>query len=130
MIKFRQQNFSEKDMGKIINDLTGKLSRDRLDDYEIIDTDTSLPTDSVSVYPDPDNLKIYIPEDLDYAQYEIDDFLRVTVKYLRVSTDYDRKFYIMSLSGGRLQKDQLYKLVKFIIQNEDFCTILENERNK
>ena len=72
---------------------------------------------------DPGGLKIYIPRDYEYSQYEIDDFIRTQAKFVRTNTNMERNIYVMKLMGS-LTFPQLYKLVKFIIAEEGFCTLL------
>lgn len=106
----------------IVDRLVAKLDKNKIDDYEISD---KIPNDVISIYPDQAGTKIFIPERLESSQYEIDDFLRITARFVRVNTTYDRRFYTMTLSGI-LKSDELYKIVKYIIEEQGFCTILTN----
>jgi len=122
MIVLRQKNTNKIDQ-IMIKRITSKLDQDKVLDYEVSD---KIPKDVISIYPDLNEVKIYVPEELDYAQYEIDDFMRVLARFVKVNVDFDKKFYIITLSGT-LQFNQLIKLIEFIIEKEEFCTILTNK---
>lgn len=107
--------------GKMITRLTEKLDRDHVEDYEVTDR---IPKDVISVTADPTSLKIYIPRDYEYSQFGIDDFIRSQVSHIRTTVTLDRNIYVMKLSGS-LTFDQYYKLVRYIIDEEEFCSILE-----
>ena len=120
----RMRLFSSYAIEKMIAKLTEKLDRDRINDYEIT---TKIPKDVISIYPDPKNIKIYIPEDIEYSQKDIDDNIRSMVPYMRTSTTMERDIYVMRVSGGSFNENQLYKLVKYIIDENDFCSIINDE---
>lgn len=117
MLILRNKNFSCKTM---INRITSKLEKLGLD----YDVSSRIPIDSISITMDLNDLKIYIPTDNEYAQYGIDDFIREMVPYIRTNTVLDRNIYVMKLSG-KLNEDQLFKLVKHVIEEEDFCTLID-----
>lgn len=120
MIVLRSKYFSTKDM---INKLVAKLEHDGVEDFDVSD---KIPKDSISINADLGNLLIYIPMDLEYSQYGIDDFIRSMVPYLRTSTILERDIYKMKLSG-KLTEQQYIKLVKYIIDEEEYCVILNDE---
>ena len=69
-------------------------------------------------------MKIYIPRDLDYVQYKIDDEIRLLAKFVRTQVNLERNIFVMKLNGT-LTPAQQAKLVKFIIEEEGYCTILD-----
>lgn len=117
MIILREKNYSN----QFLSRLTSELDRSGYEDYDIC---SSIPGDSISVNTDLNNLQIYIPVDLEYSQYGIDDFIHSLAPFVRTSLMLDRNIYIMSLSG-RLTEAQYTKLVKHIIDQEDSCIIVE-----
>ena len=121
MIILRTAKFSTTD--SMINNIASRLDRDGVDDYEISD---SIPSDSISITSDLKDTKIYIPTDFEYSQFEIDDYIRSMVSYMRPTTTYDRNIYVMKLSG-RLSETQYYKLVKYIATEHEFCVIINKE---
>lgn len=121
MIIFRIRHFSDLQTRKMITKLTEKLDRDRIEDYEVSD---KIPRDVISISPDPSSIKIYIPRDLEYSQYTIDDTIRSLVPHLRTTTTLERDIYVMKLSGT-LNFDQLYKLIREIIEDNEFCSIID-----
>lgn len=120
MIILRTSHFSY-DSKKMIDKIIEYLDKRNIEDYSI---EKKIPLDSISVSTDPDEIKIYIPREFEYSQYDIDDFIRSMVSYARTNTKLDRNIYIMKVSVA-LKPDQMAKLVEYIIEEWDFCTILE-----
>lgn len=122
MITFRRKRFSATYKSVMIAEVTEKLDKERIYDYEV---DSSIPRDVISVTSaNLGNVEIYLPKSEDYAQYGIDDFLRSIVPHVRTYTTLDRDIYIMKVRGS-LNASQYYKLIKYIIENEGFCAILD-----
>lgn len=103
----------------VLEKITQKLDKERIDDYEV---NESIPRDVVSIDLENGQTKIYIPEDYDYAQYEIDDFLRSKSSMIRTTTETERDITVMKVDKT-LTINQIYDLIKFIIKNYDFCNI-------
>ena len=103
MIVPRIRYFSDLQARKMITKLTEKLDKDRIGDYEVSNK---------------------IPKDLEYSQYEIDDFIRSMAAHIRTITILERDIYVMKLSGS-LTFEQIYKLIREIIDTEEFCTIID-----
>lgn len=122
MIVLRLNYFSNLNNSKMIEKVTEKLDRSGVYDYEVTD---KIPLDVISINSDLDNLRIYIPIDLEYSQYDIDDFIRDLAPYFRTSTSLDRNIYVMKLNG-KINLDQYCKLIKFIVEEEEFCSIIDN----
>ena len=120
MIVLRQRLYSRNRI--MIDRITKKLDNAGLDDYDV---DSRIPGDSISVSSDLGNLKIYIPHNIEYFKYDLDDFIRGLSGVLRTKTSLDGDVYEMSVYGGRLTEDQYFKLLKYIIEEEEFVTILE-----
>ena len=121
MIIYRMRHFSSINNRKMIEKLVNKLDSDNIEDYEILQR---IPKDVISLTSDIQNLRIYIPTDYEYSQYEIDDFIRTMISYARTTTILDRDIYVMKISVS-LTFDQYYKLLRFIIKDNGFCAIIE-----
>ena len=106
----------------MIDKLINRLDRDNITDYEVV---SRIPNDVISIYPDSSSVNIFLPEDYEYSQYEIDDFIRSMAPHLRTSITSKNNIYNMKVSGP-LTEIQIYKLIKFIIESSDFCAILDN----
>ena len=119
MIILRTTNYSD----NMVNNITSRLDREGVEDYEVSD---SIPSDSISITSDLKDTKIYIPTDFEYSQFEIDDYIRSLVSYMRPTTTYDRNIYVMKLTG-RLSEVQYYKIVKYIATKHEFCVIINKE---
>lgn len=116
----RQKSYS---FGNSLSDkISERLDRERCQDYEV---SNRIPSDAIGINSDLNNLEIYIPEDMEYDQYEIDDFIRNMVPFSRTNVVDDRNIFIMTVSK-KLTEDQYYKLVKFIINEYEFCVIVNN----
>ena len=104
---------------EIMENLVDRLDRAGYDDYEISD---SISSDSITITPDN---KIYIPSDLDYMQYNIDDFLRKENRFIRTNIDQVNRNLLCMNINGTLTEPKLFKLVSYIIEEEGFITLLE-----
>ena len=114
----------EKAFSKIVADkISQKLDRDGIEDYDVSE---KISDDCISITSDLKNVEVYIPLDLEYSQYPIDDILRKIAPYLRSTTTLERNIYVMKVSG-RMTEDQYYKFVKGIIKSEEFINILEKD---
>lgn len=121
MIKFREKDFSVFDK-HMLDNIINKLESEKIEDFEITE---KVPKDSISITGDIKNIKLYIPIDLEYTQIKIEDFIRELSKFNRCSTNLDRNIFVMKLSDS-LTLPQYIKLVKFIIEEEGFCSILKS----
>jgi len=119
MIILRQQNFSS---NYLIGKITDKLEKDEIEEYDV---DSNIPNDSISIQCTLNSPEIYLPKDFEYSQYDIEDFIRSMMPYMRVNIELDRNIYRMKLNG-RLNENQFYKLVKHIIEESEFCILIEN----
>ena len=117
MIIIRERYFSKTLIDSVIN----KLNEEDIEDFEV---SNRISRESVSITSDLGNLKIYIPTDLDYFQYDLDDFIRATASFSKTNTELDRNIYIMTISR-RLTEQQYYKLIKYIIKETEYCTIID-----
>ena len=125
MIIFREKTysyFSSSKANAMLKRITTKLDSEREENYDV---ETSIPDDVISVNLDLDNLKIYIPEEFEYSQYSIDNRIRTLAGYVRTETRFERDIYIMELTS-KITFDQYYKIIKFIIQEEGFCSIVNH----
>lgn len=110
--------FSYRDR-EIMENLVDRLDRAGYDDYEISD---EISTDSITLTSDN---KIYIPGDLDYMQYKIDDFLRKENRFIRTRIEQvSRNLLCMNITGT-LTEPKLFHLAAYIIDEEGFITLLE-----
>lgn len=121
MIKFREKDFSVFDKNMLDN-IKNKLESEKIEDFEITE---KVPKDSISITGDIKDIRLYIPIDLEYTQIKIEDFIRELSKFNRCSTNLDRNIFVMKLSDS-LTLPQYIKLVKFIIEEEGFCSILKS----
>lgn len=108
----------------MIDRITKKLDNAGLDDYDIA---SRISKDSISVTSDLGNLKLYLPREYEYSQYDIDDFIR-GLGMFRTKTVPDGNQFVMTISGGRLTEVQYFKLLKYIIEENEFITILEEDK--
>ena len=122
MVILRQRLYSR--IKAMIDKITAKLDKAGIDDYDIV---SRIPGDTISITADLGNLKIYLPRDFEFSQYDIDDFIRDMVGYLRTKTILDRNIYVMSVLGGKLTEEQYFKLVKHIIEENEFIAIINDE---
>lgn len=122
MIILRQRHFSVSDR-KMIEKLIEKLEKAGIEDYEIV---PRIPRNIISISIDSLGIvKVYLPLEEEYMQYDIDDFIRRNFGlHYRTLTTLDRNIYVQKVSQS-LGLDNLVKLINFIIEETDFCAILE-----
>lgn len=122
MITFREKNYS--DMNKSsIKEIVEKLEKERIEDFEVREY---ISDNDISINTDLDNLEIYIPKEADFARYDIEDFISDMLPYSSINTVMERKVYVLKVRG-KLRKDQYYKLLKFIIEEEGYVVIKSSE---
>ena len=119
----KQRSFSGNQ--QMIDRITKKLDNAGLDDYDVA---SKISKDSISITSDLGNLKLYLPYEYEYSQYDIDDFIRGLSGAFRTKTVPDGDIYVMTVYGGRLNEIQYFKLLKYIIEENEFVTILENDK--
>lgn len=115
MTKFKQKTFSN-----TLENVKRKLNSEGIRDFDV---SCRVPSDCISIDTNLNKLTIYLPEELEYSQYGIDSFIRSMVPYARTTVNQDRSMYIMTVNG-RLSEAQLVKLIKFIIQDSEFCMLI------
>ena len=101
--------------------IIAKLDENKIQDYEISNKPS---VDNISITTDLRNLTVYFPEDCEYDVYSVESFLRDLNPLFRPSTRLDRNIYVMNISRP-LTEFQYYKLIKEIIDLNDFCTIID-----
>lgn len=119
----KQRSFSGNQ--QMIDRITKKLDNAGLDDYDVA---SKISKDSISITSDLGNLKLYLPYEYEYSQYDIDDFIRGMSGAFRTKTVPDGDIYVMTVYGGRLNEIQYFKLLKYLIEENEFVTILENNK--
>lgn len=115
MIILREKYYS---IFTLLEKVVRRLDNAGIEDYSIED---QIPRDVISY--DIFNNTIYLPKDYEYSQYNIDDYIRTLVPYMRTNTTLDRNIYKMSISG-KLSEVQIFKLVKYIAEEEGFCVLI------
>lgn len=115
--KARFKLFSSKMTDKLIE----RLGQMGVVDYEVSD---QVPKDVISITSDPRSVKIYIPEDMEDSQYDLEDCIRGINKFVRSQVTTERGFFVMKLVG-MLTLIQLAKVIEHITDEEGFCTILD-----
>ena len=106
-----------------IKEIVEKLEKERIEDFEVREY---ISDNDISINTDLDNLEIYIPKEADFARYDIEDFISDMLPYSSINTVMERKVYVLKVRG-KLRKDQYYKLLKFIIEEEGYIVIKSSE---
>ena len=122
MIILRQRHFSLSDR-KMIEKVINKLEDEDIEDFRVVSSPRS---DVISVGVNQGGMvKIYLPLAYEYTQFDIDDFIRRNLgMHFRTSTIRDRNLYIQSIRG-ELGVNQIFSLIEFIIEETEFCAIIE-----
>lgn len=120
MIIFREKTYSNLFLDRVTNE----LNRTGYQDYDV---SSIIPKDSISLNTDLEHLKINVPVNFEYSQYGIDDFIRSMVPYARTRTTLDRNIFEMTLLC-KLNESQYIKLIKYIMDQEGTCIIVNDEQ--
>lgn len=107
----------------MIDRVVNKLEKTGYEDFDVV---SRIPADSISVNSDLQNLKVYLPKEFEYSQYDIDDFIRALPGYIRTKTVLDRDIYVMTVTG-RINEEQYCRLLKYIIDENAFVAIINDE---
>lgn len=122
MITFREKTYSNMNKNNV-KEIVEKLEKERIEDFEVREY---ISDNDISINTDLDNLEIYIPQEADFAKYDIEDFISDMLPYASISTVLERKVCILKVRG-KMRKDQYFKLIKFIIDEEGFVVIKSPE---
>lgn len=120
MIIFRRKLYSNI-LGRfpMIKEISKMLDDSREYNYDLED---NIPSDSVSLNFDLSNMIINLPLDMEYIQYDIDDFVRSLNPSFRTSSIPDRDIVRVKIKGN-LSLSQAYKLVKYLIKVAEYIVI-------
>lgn len=123
MITFRPRLYSMTDT--LIKNITDKLDRERIEDYDVSD---EIPRDCISIGTDLKQIKIFVPAipKFELSQFDIEDQIRDIIPYMRTTVHLDRNVYIVTLDT-RVNETQYFKIIKSIVENQEFCMILNNK---
>ena len=120
MIIFRRKLYSDiLDKYPMIKKISKMLDDNREYNYDLED---NIPSDSVSINFDLNNMVINLPLELEHIQYKIDDYVRSLNPSFRTIPEQDRDIVKVKIKGS-MTLNQAYKLVKFIIKEADYLVI-------
>ena len=122
MIRFREKTYSEMNKNNV-KEIVDKLEKERITDFEVCEY---ISDNDISINTDLENLEVYIPKDADFARYDIEDFISDMLPYASINSKIERSVIILKVRG-RMKKDQYYKLIKYIIDEEGFIVIKSPE---
>lgn len=122
MITFREKTYSNMNKNTV-EEIVEKLEKERIEDFEVREY---ISDNEISINTDLDKLEVYVPREADFARYDIEDFICDMLPYVSINTVQERKVYVLKVRG-KMRKDQYYKLIKFIIDEEGFIVIKSPE---
>ena len=122
MITFREKTYSNMNKNTV-EEIVEKLEKERIEDFEVREY---ISDNEISINTDLDKLEVYVPREADFARYDIEDFICDMLPYVSINTVQERKVYVLKVRG-KMRKDQYYKLIKFIIDEEGFIVIKSAE---
>lgn len=121
MITYMQKEYTKSD--DVIQKTEQELERDRIYDFEV---DDKVSKNYISISANLGNLEIWIPQDLEFSQYSIDDYIRELLPYAYTNVRFESNIYKMSVKG-KLNQTQYVKLIKHIIKEAEFVVIVNRE---
>lgn len=98
-----------------------KLEGHNIYDYEV---SLSISRDNISVTKDLSKFKVYFPLGLEYNQYEVSDLIRLSQPGVRTNTEQEYDMVTLSTTGP-ITEATFFKVLKKIIENEGFVTIVD-----
>ena len=120
MIVYKQKEYTSS--SEVIQKAVQELEKERIMDFDISD---KISKNSISISGNLGNLEIWIPQDLEFSQYSIDDYLRELLPYSYTNTRFESNVYKMSVKG-KLTFSQYIKLLKHIIKESEFVVLVED----
>ena len=118
MIIYKQKEYSNS--SEVIQKATQTLEKDRVYDYEVSD---KISKEFISISGNLGNLEIWIPQEFEFTQYSIDDFIRELLPYAYTNVRFESNVYKISVKG-KLTLPQYIKLLKHIIKEAEFVVIV------
>ena len=113
--------FSENDTEKLFKEIIDDLKRKNIID---VDIDNKLvPRDCVGVTGDLRSVKIYLPEDEEYLQYEVEDWIRKTIKLARTNITFECNVLAIKVMTP-MTKVQYRSLIEYLVKEFGFCSLL------
>ena len=105
----------------VIQKTVEALEKERNHDFEVSD---KVSKDFISLSGNLGNLEIWIPQEYEFSQYSIDDKIRDMLPYAYTNVRFESNLYKMSVKG-KLTQPQYLKLVKHIIEETEFVTLVD-----
>ena len=112
--------FKEKS-AQMLDRISQKLDQAGLEEYEMV---TDVPEDSVSITGELLDTIVYLPQKYEYLQYDVSDFIRTLSPSLRSTSEVNRDLIKIKVRG-KLTEPQYFKLIKYLIDETEFCSIIE-----
>lgn len=113
---------TKKKMFSSVSDkIIDRLERDRVRDFDLVD---DIQKDCISIELVLNNPKIYLPMELEFAQFDVDSYIRKISPYSRTNTKLERNIYVMSVYN-RFTEAQFANLVKYIIGEYEYCALIQ-----
>lgn len=120
MITYKQKEYTNS--SDVIRRATESLEKERTYDYEVSD---KISKDFISISGNLGNLEIWIPEEFEFSQYSIDDFIREMLPFAYTNVRQESGIYRMSVKG-KLTQTQYTKLLRHIIKEAEFVVLVDN----
>lgn len=120
MITYKQKEYTNS--SDVIRKATESLEKERTYDYEVSD---KISKDFISISGNLGNLEIWIPEEFEFSQYSIDDFIREMLPFAYTNVRQESGIYKMSVKG-KLTQTQYTKLLRHIIKEAEFIVLVDN----
>lgn len=120
MITYKQKEYTNS--SDVIRKATESLEKERTYDYEVSD---KVSKDFISISGNLGNLEIWIPEEFEFSQYSIDDFIREMLPFAYTNVRQELGLYKMSVKG-KLTQTQYTKLLRHIIKEAEFVVLVDN----
>lgn len=120
MITYKQKEYANS--SDVIRKATEALEKERTYDFEVSD---KISKDFISISGNLGNLELWIPEEYEFSQYSIDDFIREMLPFAYTNVKQESNLFKMSIKG-KLTQNQYNKLLRHIIKEAEFVVLVDN----
>lgn len=110
-----------KKQNAVLKEVVNYLDNKKVENFDV---DEVIPRDCVSITADLDNTIIYIPEELSFSRFKIDEFIREILPFSKTEVHLERDVLIMTVSRS-FTINQFKRLLDRLVKHEEFIIILD-----
>ena len=110
-----------KKQNAVLKEVVNYLDNKKVENFDV---DEVIPRDCVSITANLDDTVIYIPEELSFSRFKIDEFVRDVLPFSKTEVHLERDVLVMTVSRS-FTINQFKRLLDKLISHEEFIMILD-----